>query len=89
VRPERQEAKRYEKQGAGVADLARLVSRLRHREFGVFVTTTYVGRQAYTEVRNDQHPVVIISAVDIVNILKKHGLADAAPTRQWLDAEFP
>jgi hypothetical protein len=83
------EAKRYEKQGAGVEDLARLISRLRHREFGVFVTTSYVGRQAYTEVRDDQHPVVIISAADIVEILKKHGVPDAAATEQWLEAEFP
>ncbi len=35
----------------GVADVARLISRLRQRQFGVFVTTSVVARQAYKEVR--------------------------------------
>jgi hypothetical protein len=83
------EAKRYERSGVGVADLARLISRLRHREFGVLVTTTYVSRQAYTEIRDDQHPIVVIAAADIVAILKKHGLPDAASVRAWLAQEFP
>lgn len=33
--------------GAGVKETSRVISRLRHREFGVFVTTGYVGKQAY------------------------------------------
>jgi Phage integrase family len=47
------EAKRYKPGGggAGVKDTSRLISRLRHREFGVFVTTSHVGRQAYEEIR--------------------------------------
>jgi hypothetical protein len=83
------EAKRYERSGVGVADLARLISRLRHREFGVLVTTTYVSRQAYTEIRDDQHPIVIIAAADIVAILQKHGLRDAGAVLAWLAKEFP
>ena len=44
------EAKCYAlKHGAGVRELARLISRLRHRQFGVFVTTSYVREQAYRE----------------------------------------
>jgi hypothetical protein len=82
------EAKRYEKGGVGVHELARLISRIRHREFGVLVTTTYVSRQAYTEIRDDQHPIVVISGADIVAILKKHG-PDAAAVAKWLDTEFP
>jgi hypothetical protein len=58
------EAKRYQKSGVGVHELARLISRLRHREFGVLVTTSYVSRQAYTEIRDDQHPIIVISAAD-------------------------
>ena len=83
------EAKRYGKGGVGVNDLARLISRIRHREFGVLVTTSYVSRQAYTEIRDDEHPIVIISAVDIVGILKTHGIGDAAATASWLEKEFP
>lgn len=44
--------------GVGVTDLSRLISRLRHRQFGVLVTTSYVARQAYQEIRADQHAVV-------------------------------
>jgi Restriction endonuclease AspBHI N-terminal/Restriction endonuclease len=83
------EAKRYETGGVGVRDLARLISRLRHREFGVLVTTSYVSRQAYTEIRDDQHPIIVISAADIVAILKKHGFPDTAAVRAWLEREFP
>jgi hypothetical protein len=83
------EAKRYEKSGVGVHELARLISRLRHREFGVFVTTSYVSRQAYTEIRDDQHPIIVISGADIVAILKKHGIPDAASVRSWLHGQFP
>jgi len=83
------EAKRYDNGGVGVHELARLISRIRHREFGVLVTTSYVSRQAYTEIRDDQHPIIVISAADIVAILKKHGIADAAATAAWLAHEFP
>lgn len=83
------EAKRYEKGGVGVHELARLISRLRHREFGVLVTTSYVSRQAYTEIRDDQHPIIVISAADIVAIVKKHGIPDASAVRAWLEQEFP
>lgn len=83
------EAKRYGKGGVGVHDLSRLISRIRHREFGVLVTTSYVSRQAYTEIRDDEHPIVIIAAVDMVEILKKHGIPDAQATLAWLQNEFP
>lgn len=83
------EAKCYSlSSGAGVRDTARLVSRLRHRQFGVFVTTSFVGRQAYRELREDQHPVVVICARDIAGILKAHGMATKAAVNGWLEAEF-
>jgi hypothetical protein len=56
------EAKCYDPGRAiGVRMVSRLISRLKHREFGVFVTTSHVGRQAYTEVREDKHPVVFLT----------------------------
>ncbi|WDE00741.1 restriction endonuclease [Thalassomonas actiniarum] len=65
------EAKCYQtKSGVGVKELSRLISRLRHRQFGVLVTTSYLSNQAYKELKEDNHPVVIISAKDIVDTLK-------------------
>ena len=85
------EAKCYEpgKAGSGVKDVARLISRLRHRQFGVFVTTSYVGEQAYKEIRDDAHPVVVIAGRDVVGILRKHGVSTAAEAMTWLKTNFP
>jgi hypothetical protein len=46
----------------GVEELSRLISRLRHRQFGVLVTTSYVADQAYKEIKEDEHPIVVIFA---------------------------
>jgi hypothetical protein len=73
----------------GVREMSRLISRLRHRQFGILVTTSYVDSQAYREIKEDQHPIVIISAIDIVGLLKSHGHADHAAVGNWLRAEFP
>jgi len=55
------EAKCYKDgSGVGVKDMSRLISRLRHRMFGVFVTTSHFDAQAYKEVREDQHPIILI-----------------------------
>ena len=35
----------------GVKETARLISRLRHRQFGILVTTSYIGPQAYRDSR--------------------------------------
>ncbi len=70
--------------GAGVRDTARLISRLRHRQFGVFVTTSYVGEQAYRELREDGQPVAVISARDIASLLKDRGISTVPAVRAWL-----
>jgi hypothetical protein len=75
--------------GVGVRELSRLISRLRHRQFGVLVTTSYLAPQAYEELRGDDHPVVVICARDIVDILKRHGIATPSETDSWLDQSFP
>src|SRR3954454_3511472 len=67
------EAKCYRPgRGCGVKDTSRLISRLRHRHFGVFVTTSHVGPQPYQEIREDGHPVVILAGRDIAELLKQH-----------------
>jgi hypothetical protein len=60
--------------GVGVRETSRLISRLRHRQFGVLVTTSHLDTQAYREIREDGHPVVIIAGHDIVDILKNSEL---------------
>ncbi|RYU09674.1 restriction endonuclease [Nocardioides iriomotensis] len=73
----------------GVREMSRLISRLRHRQFGVLVTTSYVNRQAYQEVRDDGHPIAIVSGRDIVEVLKRRGWGSLRAVRQWLVTEFP
>jgi hypothetical protein len=73
----------------GVREISRLLSRLRHRQFGILVTTAYVDSQAYRELKEDGHPVVIIAAQDIVSLLKANGHGDRASVRQWLVTDFP
>ena len=84
------EAKCYgEGNSVGVRDMSRLISRLRHRQFGILVTTSYVDSQAYREIKEDQHPIVVIAAGDIVGILRSHGHADPSAVENWLNVEFP
>jgi hypothetical protein len=84
------EAKCYGlKNAVGVKETSRLISRLRHRQFGIFVTTSYVHRQAYKEIKEDRHPVIIISASDIVKILKRAGYSTESAAIRWLKANFP
>lgn len=79
------EAKCYQASNSvGVKEMSRLIARLRHRQFGVFVTTSYFNPQAYKEVRDDQHPVVLISGRDIVDALHKGGVTDQQTLRAWL-----
>lgn len=80
------EAKAYSAgHGVGVKDTSRLISRLRHRQFGVLVTTSYVSPQAYKELREDQHPVVIITASDIVTILRGNNISTRKAVNEWVD----
>ena len=69
------EAKCYSlSSGVGVKEVSRLISRLRHRQFGILVTTSYLAAQAYQELIIDNHPVVVLSAIDISKaLLSKFG----------------
>jgi hypothetical protein len=72
----------------GVREMSRLISRLRHRQFGVLVTTSYVDLQAYREIKEDQHPIIIIAARDIVELLRLNGYADLKTVKTWLARDF-
>ena len=83
------EAKCYNRGNAvGVREMSRLISRLRHRQFGILVTTSYVDVQAYREIKEDQHPIIIIAAIDIVELLRAKGHADIGAVKRWLEREF-
>jgi hypothetical protein len=69
--------------GVGVKQLSRLISRLRHRQFGILVTTSYLDSQAYKELVHDTHPVVVITSGDIaVKLKQRFGSLDNV--RTWL-----
>ena len=69
------EAKCYsESNSVGVKEMSRLISRIRYRQFGVMITTSYVNSQAYKEVIEDQHPIMIMSANDIAQVLRNNSI---------------
>ncbi len=70
--------------GVGVLDMSRLISRLRHRQFGILVTTSYVNSTAYREVKEDQHPIIVISGSDIVDLLRGQGISSVDSVTGWL-----
>lgn len=84
------EAKCYQPEsGVTVKDVSRLISRLRHRQFGILVTTSYLAEQAYKEIRDDEHPIIVASGVDIVRILREAGYSTFEDIEQWLHSRFP
>ena len=83
------EAKRYNlNNSVGVKETSRLISRIKHRQFGIFVTTSFVGDQAYKEIKEDQQPIVVIAGKDIIDILISAGINSTDILRDWLDANF-
>jgi hypothetical protein len=75
--------------GVGVKDVSRLISRLRHRQFGILITTSFVGPTAYKEIKDDGHPIIVLAAADIAQLLRKHGLDDPRRVKSWLERDFP
>ncbi|MET8644512.1 restriction endonuclease [Streptomyces sp. NPDC004675] len=84
------EAKCYSPDNSvGVREMSRLISRLRHRNFGVLVTTSYFHKQVQEEVEEDAHPIVMISGRDIVEILRSEGRITVDAVRRWLNETVP
>lgn len=80
------EAKLYSSnQGVGVRWMSRLISRIKYRQFGIMITTSYISKQAYDEVKEDGHPIILITGRDIVRILRsKHYSSENIDA--WLDS---
>ena len=73
----------------GVKDVARLISRIRYRQFGVLVTTSIVAPQAYKEVREkDRHPIIFLCGKDIADILVDKGFNTPELVRDMLTSRF-
>ena len=84
------EAKCYDiKDSVGVKETSRLISRIKQRQFGILVTTSFVARQAYEEIIEDGHPISIISGVDIINILYEKGINDVKTLNIFLRDNYP
>lgn len=80
------EAKCYsETNGVHVREMSRLISRIRYRQFGILVTTSFVDSQAYREVVEDGHPILIITATDIAEILRNNAI-NSYNIRDWLES---
>jgi hypothetical protein len=73
----------------GVRETSRLISRLRHRQFGVLVTTSHLDSQAYHEIREDGHPVVVLAGRDVIDMLKRRGFDNDATIRKHLQEKYP
>ena len=83
------EAKRYDvNNSVGVKETSRLVSRIKNRQFGIIVTTSYVGDQAYKEIIEDQQPIIVISGKDIIEILMNAGINNLEMVNEWLKSNF-
>ena len=79
------EAKLYSQTNTvGVKEVSRLISRIKHREFGILVTTSALNAQAYQEIRDDGHPIIVISGRDICEILAVNGITTPEICRNWL-----
>ena len=84
------EAKCYEpNRSVGVKETSRLISRIRHRQFGVFVTTSFVAQQAYEEILEDEQPIAIIAGSDIIEILFQNQITSLAKLIVYLNNNYP
>jgi hypothetical protein len=52
-------------------------------------TTSHLDTQAYTEIREDGHPVIVLAGRDITDILKTEGLNTPAQLQQYLNEKHP
>jgi hypothetical protein len=57
--------------GSTVKETSRLIARIKHRQFGIFITTSYLADQAYKEILEDGHPILILTSTDIAEIVIK------------------
>jgi len=70
-------------------DTSRLISRIKNRQFGIMITTSYVADQAYKEILEDGHPIVLINGRNIVDyIFNEMEIRDSKELLEWLQGSF-
>lgn len=80
------EAKKWKTSAAvGVKPMMRLISRLKHRDIGVFITTSYFDQQVQAELIADGHPVILVSGGDIARILLEKELGNSQSLNGWIE----
>lgn len=70
--------------GVGVHEMSRLISRIRYRQFGAMVTTSFITKQAFEEVKEDGHPILLVTANNIATVLQQHGINSVDDVESWL-----
>lgn len=81
------EAKKWKAASSiGVKPMMRLISRLKHRDIGVFITTSFFDQQIQKELIEDGHPVMLISGGDISRIIIKSELSSPNVLQFWVNA---
>jgi hypothetical protein len=79
------EAKRWHHTtSVGVKPVMRLISRLKHRDFGIFVTTSFFDAQVQRELIEDRHPVILVAGGDVARILISREIEGESLVR-WID----
>lgn len=64
--------------------MSRLISRIKNRDIGIFVTTRQFNRQVQEELIEDQHPILLISGGDICKILFTNEFDNDEKLTSWI-----
>lgn len=76
--------------GVSVSDTSRLISRIKNRQFGIMMTTSYVNDQAYQELLDDGHPIVLITGRNIADyIFNELEIRNTKDLSVWLNKRYP
>jgi hypothetical protein len=67
----------------GVKPMTRLISRIKHRDIGVFITTSCFSKQVQQELIDDNHPIILVSGGDIARVLIANELNVPAKFDAW------
>lgn len=57
--------------------------KLRYHQFGIMITASYVDIQAYSEVIEDEPPILIVTVSGNANVLRKNAL-NSSNVEEWL-----
>jgi hypothetical protein len=81
------EAKRWNPASAvGVKPMMRLIARLKHRDIGVFVTTSFFDLQVQKELIEDGHPVILMSGGDVARLLISRERGSDKSLGAWIES---